>query len=83
MNDSWEMIAHIDPTDSFKPLNPARAVLHDLFSLAVCMGGLLLLLFADIREEHEAERSGHSLDDDYQTKRKYLNVAQWFLAVVA
>lgn len=84
LTDSWEMIAQLDPTYNFPPMKAPRAVMHDLFSLAVSVGGLMLMLFSNLREERAAQ-----VDDDFQkgsdwdAKRKLMDIAQWMLAVVA
>lgn len=86
LNDSWEMIANADPTRNFAPLTAPRAVLHDLFSMGVCMGGLILLLFADIREKRDYEDTQGNqgtIHHDWQDKRTLFGVAQWFLAAIA
>jgi hypothetical protein len=82
LNDSWEMIANADPTRNFIPLTAPRAVLHDLFSMGICMGGLILLLFSDIREKR-AREGGDDFADDWGQKRTLFGVAQWFLAAIA
>lgn len=83
INDSWEMVAHVDLTRNFHPLAPPRAVMNDLFSLAVCMGGLMLLIFADIREEREADIThDFGLGGDWGKKRHLMTLAQWLLAAV-
>jgi hypothetical protein len=81
LNDSWEMVAHTDPTGNFIPLAPPRVVLHDLFSMGVTMGGLILLLFADIREQR-SEHSTEPFDHDSTKKREFFSIAQWFLAAI-
>lgn len=83
LNDSWEMIANADPTRNFTPLTAPRAVLHDLFSMGVCMGGLILLLFADIREQRDHEGGQVEAHDDWKDKRTLFGVAQWLLAAIA
>lgn len=84
LNDSWEMVSQIDPTNNFVPLTAPRAVLHDLFSMGVCMGGLILLLFADIREQRsDISDEPVVYEDGWHEKRKFFNIAQWFLAAIA
>lgn len=76
------MIANADPTRNFTPLTAPRAVLHDLFSMGICMGGLILLLFSDIREKR-AREGDDDFADDWGQKRTLFGVAQWFLAAIA
>lgn len=84
LTDSWEMIAQLDPTYNFPPMKAPRAVMHDLFSLAVCVGGLMLMVFADLREERAAQvEDGFEKGSDWDAKRNLMDVGQWLLAVVA
>jgi hypothetical protein len=82
INDSWEMIAQVDWTDSFPPLPPARAVLHDLVCLAVCMGGLMLMLFNDIRDR-QAGQADRERVHDWELSRRFTVICQWMLGAVA
>ncbi|KAI6785352.1 uncharacterized protein J7T54_006994 [Emericellopsis cladophorae] len=83
LNDSWEMIAQLDPTLNFPPIKAARVVVHDLLSLAICVGGLMLLLFMDLRERREADDAAYDRGSDWDTKRKVVMVAQWLVGAVA
>jgi hypothetical protein len=94
LNDSWEMVSNVDTTGNFVPLSPPRAVLHDLFSLAVCMGGLMLLLFSDLRDQNVSQmvvfsnyriraeeiEAGRTI---WNTKHEMFRAAQGFVAAVA
>ncbi|ETS01911.1 hypothetical protein M419DRAFT_80298 [Trichoderma reesei RUT C-30] len=46
LNDSWIVVANIDRALGFQQLSPARALLHDLFSLAVSLGGIVMIIFS-------------------------------------
>ncbi|KAL7819549.1 hypothetical protein V8C44DRAFT_355037 [Trichoderma aethiopicum] len=46
LNDSWIVAASIDRALGFQQLSPARALLHDLFSLAVSLGGIVMIIFS-------------------------------------
>lgn len=84
LNDSWEMIAQMDPTANFPPLTPPRAALHDLFSLAVCMGGLMLILFSDIRDQRLMDyQPAFESDVVWDEKRRVVTIGKWMLAAVA
>merc|ERR1712000_109446 len=84
LTDSWEMIAQLDPTYNFPPMKPPRAVMHDLFSLVVTVGGLMLMLFSDLREERAAQvDDSFDKGNDWNAKREVMDVAQWMLAIVA
>ena len=83
LSDSWEMIAQLDPTLNFPPIKAARVVVHDLLSLAICVGGFVLLLFMDLREEREAEDDAYERVSDWDTKRKVGTVALWLIGAVS
>ncbi|KAM0253900.1 hypothetical protein ACHAQJ_007075 [Trichoderma viride] len=46
LNDSWIVVAKLDRALGFRPLSPARALLHDLFSLAISLGGIIMIIFS-------------------------------------
>ncbi|EHK21155.1 uncharacterized protein TRIVIDRAFT_70256 [Trichoderma virens Gv29-8] len=46
LNDSWIVVAKLDRSLGFQPLSPARALLHDLFSLAISLGGIVMIIFS-------------------------------------
>lgn len=46
LNDSWIVVAKLDRALGFNPLSPARAVLHDLFALAISVGGIVMIVFS-------------------------------------
>ena len=84
LTDSWEMIAQLDPTYNFPPMKAPRAVMHDLFGLVVTVGGLMLMLFSDLREERAAQvDDSFDKGNDWNAKREVMDVAQWMLAIVA
>lgn len=46
LNDSWIVVAKLDRGLGFHPLSPARALLHDLFALAISLGGIVMIIFS-------------------------------------
>ncbi|KAK1249674.1 hypothetical protein MKX08_009677 [Trichoderma sp. CBMAI-0020] len=46
LNDSYIVVAKLDRAFGFSPLSPARALLHDLFSLAISLGGIVMIIFS-------------------------------------
>lgn len=65
-------------------MHPPRALLHDLFSFAVCMGGLLIALFAKIREERAAKDiKDFPFNDEWYQKQEILNISLSILGGVA
>lgn len=47
LNDSYEMVAILDHTHGFIRLSPTRVLMHDLFALALTVGGIVLILFSE------------------------------------
>ena len=49
LNDSWEVAAILDNSESgFPRLSIGRRILHDLFSMAICIGGLVMIWVTNI-----------------------------------
>lgn len=89
LNDSWQMVSIADRVMGFPPLPPGRAMLHDMFSMAICMGGVVLIIFAGYAVKDE-ERISDSLQmslysaDPYDSfdPKSMLMAGQWFLVAV-
>jgi hypothetical protein len=47
LNDSWEMVSILDSSHGFVRLSHTRVLMHDLFSLALTVGGIVLVLFSE------------------------------------
>lgn len=47
LNDSWEMVSILDSSHGFIRLSHTRVLMHDLFSLALTIGGIVLILFSE------------------------------------
>ena len=91
LNDSWQMVSVADRSIGFPPLAPGRALLHDMFSMAICMGGVVLIVFSGYAMSDE-ERAAHE-EQRLQNLEKYgqrdtfdpiamLRTGQWFLVAV-
>lgn len=86
LNDSWQMMSATNHTTGFQALPPARAMLHDMVSLAICLGGLVLVIFTGTGTADDGYDLQHSLDDSQYgaafTLRRLMNAAHWFLIAV-
>lgn len=49
LNDSWQMLAFADTSLGFEPIRAGRAVMHDIFALAVTLGGIVLMLLSGMQ----------------------------------
>ncbi|KAF4119390.1 hypothetical protein GMORB2_4909 [Geosmithia morbida] len=76
LNDSWEVASRFDPADHFPTLRAARTAMHDLISLAICLGGVMILLFTEASNTNRES-------DDWKLKRRYLTMDQAFLATIS
>lgn len=47
LNDSWEMVSILDRSHGFVRLSHTRVLMHDLFALALTVGGIVLVLFSE------------------------------------
>ncbi|PMB63658.1 hypothetical protein BM221_010399 [Beauveria bassiana] len=88
LNDSWQVASTTNCAAGFQALPPARALLHDMVSLAICLGGLILVIFTGARsvnkdDDYEFQRL---LDDEQfgeaYTLRRLMGAAHWFLVGV-
>ena len=87
LNDSWQMVASAERLEDFPMLAPARLLLHDVFSLVVTIGGILLLVFIATDGE-DRDRLGDELkstaseEDDEFSKEVMIRKAIWFMVAV-
>lgn len=87
LNDSWQMMSATNHAMSFPALAPARTILHDMVSMAICLGGLVLVVFTGVGT---GTTDGYELQQavDYPqygetfTLRRLMNAAHWFLMAV-
>lgn len=75
LNDSWEVVALTDTWQTLPRLSTSRRVLHDLFSLALCIGGMIMMWVSNI---HIGKDSDDATSDE-RRQEKYLMAALWAL----
>lgn len=74
LNDSWEVIAITDTWQTLPRLSSSRRVLHDLFSLALSVGGTIMLWVSNVR-------LGDSNEVTFESRReqRYVMATLWGL----
>lgn len=88
LNDSWQMVALTNNSRGFVALPPARAMLHDLVSMAICLGGLVLVIFTGTSSLTNDTDYNLQFNLDYSpygkrySLRSMMATAQWFLIAV-
>lgn len=97
LNDSWIVVAKLDRALGFNPLSPARALLHDLFALAISLGGIVMIIFsrytyqadgfAALESDSSPQITGSAGETDVISREgfsqnKMLSVAVWMLTAV-
>ncbi|OAA71754.1 hypothetical protein LEL_08989 [Akanthomyces lecanii RCEF 1005] len=86
LNDSWQMMSATNHSTGFQALPPARAMLHDMVSMAISLGGLVLVIFTGSGTADDGYDLQHALDDSQYgaafTLRRLMNTAHWFLMAV-
>jgi hypothetical protein len=93
LNDSIEVVGVLDRTHGFPRLAPPRVLLYDLLSLAVSLGGIILILFSELGKAYSWTGWGMSYNDwapiddeadDSNPSRRLMTVmAMWLLGIVA
>ncbi|KAI9166447.1 hypothetical protein HJFPF1_02549 [Paramyrothecium foliicola] len=93
LNDSIEVAGLLDRSRNWPRLAPPRVLLYDLLSLAVSLGGIILILFSELGKAYSWASWGLDysewirLEDEADTQkpsRKLMTVmAMWMLGVVA
>lgn len=80
LNDSWEVVALTDTWQTLPRLSTSRRVLHDLFSLALSVGGIIMMWVSNI----QIGDTGDTQTASERRQEKYLMAAMWgLLAQVA
>lgn len=87
INDSWEIIPLTEPGRDRECLSPGRGLAIDLLSLAVTLGGTVLLLFS---EPGFSGRGKHGIGGDARlrgngdkfSRETMMSAALWNLVVV-
>ncbi|KAF5715623.1 hypothetical protein FGLOB1_2982 [Fusarium globosum] len=69
LNDSWDVLAVTDASFTVPRLATSRRVLHDLFSLALCVGGIIMMWVSNI-----------NITDDKNAEQK--RQEQWLMAAL-
>ncbi|KAL6804952.1 hypothetical protein GGI42DRAFT_306877 [Trichoderma sp. SZMC 28013] len=97
LNDSWIVVAKLDRALGFNPLSPARALLHDLFALAISLGGIVMIIFsrytypadgfAALESDSSPQITGSAGEVDVISREgfsqnKMLSIAVWMLTAV-
>ncbi|KAL6909245.1 hypothetical protein GGI43DRAFT_172181 [Trichoderma evansii] len=97
LNDSWIVVAKLDRAFGFNPISPARALLHDLFSLAISLGGIVMIIFSRYTYQADGFAALLSSDSTAQitggvdtdvisregfSQNKMLAIAVWMLTAV-
>ncbi|KAK7427170.1 hypothetical protein QQZ08_006283 [Neonectria magnoliae] len=75
LNDSWEVVALTDTWQTLPRLSTSRRVLHDLFSLALCIGGMIMMWVSNIHIGNDSK----DMTSDERQQDKYLMTALWAL----
>ncbi|RMJ18937.1 hypothetical protein BHE90_005029 [Fusarium euwallaceae] len=77
LNDSWDMLATTDASMVVPRLAASRRVLHDLFSMALCVGGIIMMWVSNISLSPEKT-------SEQRRQEMWVMMALWTLiAVVA
>ncbi|KAI8671735.1 hypothetical protein NCS57_00649600 [Fusarium keratoplasticum] len=77
LNDSWDMLATTDASMVVPRLAASRRVLHDLFSMALCVGGIIMMWVSNISLSPEKT-------SEQRRQEMWIMMALWTLiAVVA
>lgn len=76
LNDSWDIVSAADASESMPRLPTTRRVLHDLFSLALCIGGIIMMWVSNIDVISRAV-------DKEEAKRQNLYVLAAIYALIA
>jgi hypothetical protein len=93
LNDSIEIAGMLDQAHSYARLAPPRVLLYDLLSLAVSLGGIILILFSELGKAYswvgwsmkpDSWEDDEDEDDSPRPSRRLMTIlAMWMLGVVA
>ncbi|PHH91841.1 hypothetical protein CDD83_10091 [Cordyceps sp. RAO-2017] len=80
LTDSWQMLALGDRQLGFPAMSPARAALHDTFSLAFSLGGVVMILLSNApTRQGRAADAGPVAADSYPAGLGAKRAAQFTL----
>ncbi|KAK5989693.1 hypothetical protein PT974_07948 [Cladobotryum mycophilum] len=91
LNDSWFAISTFDRNLGFARMSPARAFLHDLFSLAISLGGIVMIIFSRytygidgfaLATGSEVRSSTDEISRDGFSLHKMLAISVWIITAV-
>ena len=75
LNDSWEVASLLDKSEvGFPRLTSGRKVLHDLFALAIGLGGIIMMWVSNLNFGNPDGQT-----DDERRKQSYLLCGLWTL----
>lgn len=78
LNDSWEIAAIIDQSATgFPRLTTGRKMVHDLFSLAICVGGIIMIWVSHVNFNMNLPSS-----DPRRQKQKDMLTGIWMILAV-
>lgn len=78
LNDSWEIAAIVDYSEAgFPRLTTGRKMVHDLFSLAICIGGIIMIWVSHVNFNSDLPSS-----DPRRQKQKDMLTGIWMLLAV-
>ncbi|CAM1505041.1 Fc.00g106780.m01.CDS01 [Cosmosporella sp. VM-42] len=78
LNDSWEVAAIMDSSPAgFPRLTTGRRVLHDLFSLAICIGGIIMMWVSSVNFGDPVPKT-----DDERKKERFILAGLWTVFAV-
>lgn len=82
LNDSWEVVAILDRSeDGFPRLSIGRRILHDLFSMVICIGGLVMIWVINLNNDDGSD-SVESESERERKKNALLMTGMWMTLAV-
>ncbi|KAL3954615.1 hypothetical protein ACCO45_010178 [Purpureocillium lilacinum] len=85
---SWQAVALAEPQLGFPSMSPARCMVHDMFSLGVSLGGVVMVMLASVNVPDNddtlqgASSTGSGVADQRFTQHRMLRASMWLLTVV-
>lgn len=81
LNDSWEVVAILDRSeDGFPRLSIGRRILHDLFSMAICIGGLVMIWVVNFNNDDDDDND--IVKSEHEQKNALLMTGMWMTLAV-
>ncbi|TWU73201.1 hypothetical protein ED733_004397 [Metarhizium rileyi] len=85
LNDSWQMVAFTDRSLGLEPMKPHRTLMHDIFSLAITLGGIVLMVVSNVQgkdADESVDYKGEESDEIKLNKSTMAWLGLWLLVVV-